>query len=96
MGGMTKIPSYSQRDGLANVIGELVQQSLADGVHPADLSAALTVAAIRVGLQYAPNAGIAFAVVMKTAGDVAAEWVTAAKPRDQRDVQWAPIGTTIH
>ena len=82
MGGMTKVPSYSYSDRLANMIGELVQQSLADGVHPADLSAALTVAATRIGLHYAPNAGVAFAVVMKAAGDVAAEWVTAAKPRD--------------
>jgi hypothetical protein len=92
MGGMTKIPSY----GLANMIGELVQQSLADGVHPADLSAALTVAAIRIGLQYAPNAVVAFAVVMKAASDVAAEWSTAAKPGDERNVLWPPIGTTIH
>ena len=93
---MTKIHSYSEPDALAKAVSELVQQSLVDGVHPADLSAALTVAAIRIGLQYAPNAGVAFAVVMKAASDVAAEWVTAAKPRDQQDVQWAPIGTTIH
>jgi hypothetical protein len=69
MGGMIKILSYSERESLASMIGELVRESLADGVHPADLSAALTVAASRIGLQYAPNAGVAFAVVMKAPGD---------------------------
>ena len=53
---MTKIHSYSEPDALAKAVGELVRLSLADGVHPADLSAALTVAAIRIGLQFAPNA----------------------------------------
>jgi hypothetical protein len=64
---MTKIHSYSESDALAKAVGELVQLSLADGVHPSDLSAALTVAAVRIGLQFAPNAGVAFTVVMKAA-----------------------------
>jgi hypothetical protein len=57
MGDMIKILSYSERESLASMIGELVQESLADGVHPADLSAALTVAASRIGRQHAPTRG---------------------------------------
>ena len=56
---MTKIHSYSEPDALAKAVGELIRLSLADGVHPAALSAALTVAAIHIGLQFAPNAGVA-------------------------------------
>lgn len=94
---MTKIHSYSEPDVLAKAVGELVRLSLADGVHPAALSAALTVAAIRIDLQFAPNARVALAVVMKAASDVAVEWVAAAAPRgDEGDVSAAPIGTTIH
>jgi hypothetical protein len=94
---MTKIHPYSEPDTLAKAVGELVRLALADGAHPADLSAALTVAAVRIGLQFAPNAGAAFAVVMKAVSDVALEWVTAPAPdHDEGDVSAAPIGTTIH
>ena len=94
---MAKIPSYLQADALARAMDELIQQAMADGVHPSDLSTALTVAAVRVGLQCAPNAGVAFAVVMKAAGDAAVEWAaTPATSAEERSVLTAPIGTTMH
>jgi hypothetical protein len=94
---MTKIPSYSEPDALATAVGELVQLSLTDGVDPADLSAALTVAAVRIGLQFAPNAGVAFAVVMKAASNVAVELVTTVRPgADESDDPTVPLGTTMH
>jgi hypothetical protein len=82
---MTTITSYSDANALGTAVGELVRLSLADGARPADLSAALTVANIRIGLQFAPNAGVAFAVVMKAASD-----------GDERDVPGALIRKTMH
>jgi hypothetical protein len=93
---MNTITYYSEADALGTAVGELVRLSLADCVRPADLSAALTVATIRIGLQFASNAGGAFAVVMKAASGVAAEWVTTAKPSNEPDAPAAPIRTTIH
>jgi hypothetical protein len=62
---MAKIHSYSEPDALAKVVGELVQLSLSDDAHPSGLCAALTIAAIRIGLQFAPNVEVAFVFVIK-------------------------------
>ena len=94
---MSSIHSYSKPDAGAKAVSELIQPSLADGALPPGLRAALTVAAVRIGLQFSPYAGVPFAVVMKAASDVAVECVTAAAPdRDERDVSAGPIGGAMH
>ncbi len=94
---MAKIPSYLEADAGARAMDELIQQALADGVHPSDLCTALTVAAVRLGLQFAPNAAVAFAVVMKAAGNAAVEWAaTPATSAEEHSVLTAPIRTTMH
>jgi hypothetical protein len=64
MRGMTKIPSYSEREALANMIGKLVQGSLAHSEHWSALSATST-GLISSGTQFASNAGVAFAIVVQ-------------------------------
>jgi hypothetical protein len=93
---MSETLSYSDPTTLAKAVGELIQQALADGVHPADISSTLTVAAVRLGLQFAPNAGVAFAVVMKAASDVAADWAGAPECGGEQEISAAPAGTTMH
>jgi hypothetical protein len=93
---MTTTPS-SERDAVTNAVDELIRQSLAEGVHPADLSTALTVAALRIGLQYAPNAGVAFSVVMKATSDFAVQVFAAANRCDHgRDLAAELTEGTIH
>jgi len=95
--GMTKKIAQSEDQALSDTVRGFAEQLLTDGVHPADLSYALTVMAGRLGLDLAPNAGVALAVVMKAASNVAMEWVDQCQTGAD-DVERAPVplGTTIH
>jgi hypothetical protein len=68
---MAKKTSVPTDDVLLVAVNQFAQQALADGCNPAELSCALTAVALRIGLDLAPNAGLAFAVVMKAANDAA-------------------------
>jgi hypothetical protein len=94
---MTKKNSFTAEDSLAAAVREFAQQALADGCNPAELSCALTAAAVRIGLDLAPSAGIAFAVVMRAVSDAAAEWASSQNPPDADLDSVAPFcGTTVH
>lgn len=80
---------------MVNEIQTLTHRVLADGCHPAELICALTNASIQVGLHFAPNPGLAFAVVMKAAGDAANEWAASSDPQHSEHEQ-IPPGTSIH
>jgi hypothetical protein len=91
---MTKRTSPPTADALRAAVNQLARQALADGCDPAELSCMLTAVAVRIGLDLAPSAGIAFAVVMRAVSDVAAEW---ASSRDANpDSATPPCGTTVH
>lgn len=94
-GCMTKKLAKAEDQALGDEIRVFVDQLLADGAHPAKLGYALTAIAMHLGLELAPNAGVAFAVVMKAASDVAIEWAdqsgTASDPRTQ-----VSLRTTLH
>lgn len=94
---MTKKLSQTEDQTLSDAVRGFAEQLLADGVHPADLSYALTLIATRLGLDLAPNAGVALAVVMKAASDVAMEWA-GQRQTEADDVERAPVplGTTFH
>jgi hypothetical protein len=94
---MTYNLSHSEPGSVSQALDELIQHALADGVHPVDLSTALTAAAVRIGLQMAPNAGIALAVVMKALSDIAGVWfATSTVSTRARDVPAVPPGTMLH
>ena len=80
---------------VAHEVQTLSHRVLADGCHPAELICALTTAAIQVGLCFAPNPGLAFALVMKAAGDAANEWAASTNPQHAEHEQAGP-GTSIH
>jgi hypothetical protein len=69
--------------GLFEAVHEFALEALTDGSNPAELSSALTAVAVRVALDLAPNAGEAFAVVMRAVSDAAATW--ASSHRSQSD-----------
>jgi hypothetical protein len=84
-------------DALLAAVDQFAQQALTDGCNPAELSCALTAIAVRVGLDLAPNAGIAFAVVMRAVSDAAAQWASSQAPQDVDLDSVATIcGTTVH
>jgi hypothetical protein len=85
----------SQSVQVVNEIQSLTHRVLADGCHPAEVIWALSNAAIQVGLHFAPNPGLAFAVVMKAAGDAANEWAASLNPQHSEHEQ-IPAGTSIH
>lgn len=95
---MTKKTSQTKKPSLVDAIRAFAEQALADGAHPADLSYAMTLVAARTGLDLAPNAGVALAVVMKAASDIAMEWVSAQSQQepDHLGRSTAPSRTTIH
>jgi hypothetical protein len=58
---------------------------------------ALTAIAVRIGLDLAPNAGVAFAVVMRAVSDSAAQWASSQGSPDANLTDATMIyGTTIH
>jgi hypothetical protein len=94
---MTKRTSHATDDALIAAVDQFTQQALADGCNPAELSCALTAVAVRIGLDLAPNAGIAFAVVMRAVSDAAAEWASSQNSQDaDLDSVTTLCGTTVH
>jgi hypothetical protein len=94
---MTKKTTHATDDALFVAVSQFAQQALADGCNPAELSQALTVVAVRIGLDLAPHAGVAFAVVMQATSDAAAEWASSLEePNADLGRRPAPHGTTIH
>jgi hypothetical protein len=95
--GMTKKTSLTRDDALNAAVHQFTQQVLADGCNPADLSCALTAVAVRIGLDLAPSASIAFAVVMRAASDAAADWASSQNSQDaDLDSVTTLCGTTVH
>jgi hypothetical protein len=94
---MTKRTPFTTDDALLAAVDQFTQQVLADGCNPAALSCALTTVAVRIGLDLAPNAGIAFAVVMRAVSDAAAEWASAQSSQDtDLEIVTTLCGTTVH
>jgi hypothetical protein len=74
---MTKKTTLATDDALLAAVDQFAHQVLADGCNPAELSCALTAVAVRIALDLAPSAGIAFAVVMRAVSDAAAQWASS-------------------
>ena len=80
-----------------NAVEAWVEQALANGVDPAQLSYALAAVATRVGLDLAPEAGEALALVMKASSDVAMAWVSEQQEGDFDHLECASASSgTIH
>lgn len=94
---MTNKTTLATDDTLLAAVDQFTRQALADGCNPAELSCALTAVAVRIGLDLAPNAGVAFAVVMRAVSDAAAEWASSQTSQDaDLDCVTTICGTTIH
>jgi hypothetical protein len=94
---MTKKTSLPIDDALFATVDQFAQKALTEGCNPAELSCALTAIAVRIGLDLAPNAGIAFAVVMRAVSDSAAEWAASQDAPDAGLTDATMIcGTTIY
>ena len=94
---MSKRTSLPTHDVLLAAVDQFARQVLADGCNPAELSCALTAVAVRIGLDLAPSAGIAFAVVMRAVSDAAAEWAWSQTSQDaDLDSVTTICGTTVH
>ena len=94
---MTKKTSLPADDALLAAVDQFAQQALADGCNPAELSCALTAVAVRIGLDLAPNAGVAFAVVMRAVSDAAAQWASSQSSQGaDLDSVTTICGTTVH
>jgi hypothetical protein len=94
---MTRKTSLPTDDALLAAVDQFAQKALTEGCNPAELTCALTAIAVRIGLDLAPNAGVAFAVVMRAVSDSAAQWA-ASQDSPDADLTDATIicGTTIH
>ena len=77
-------------------IHQFAQQLLAADCNPAELSCALTTVAVRMGLDFAPSAGVAFAVVMRAASDAAAEWASSQSAEAEAEPPMPLCGRTVH
>jgi hypothetical protein len=94
---MTKKTTLATDDALLAAIDQFTRQALANGCNPAELSCALTAVAVRIGLDLAPSAGIAFAVVVRAVSDAAAQWASWQASEDADLDGVATIcGTTVH
>jgi hypothetical protein len=91
---MTKKNSLLTDDALLAAVDQFAQKALTEGCNPAELSCALTEIAVRIGLDLAPNAGVAFAVVLRAVSNSAAQWA-ASQNADLTDATMI-CGTTIH
>jgi hypothetical protein len=86
---MNKKTPLPTNDALLAPVDQFAQQALTDGCNPA--------IAVRVGLDLAPDASIAFAVVMRAVSDAAAQWASSQAPQDVDLDSVATIcGTTVH
>jgi hypothetical protein len=84
-------------EALFATVHQFTQQALADGCNPAELSCALTAVAVRIGLDLAPSAAVAFAVVMRAVSDAAAEWASSQSSQDTNlECVTTLCGTTVH
>jgi hypothetical protein len=94
---MTKKDSRPTDNALLTAVDQFAQKALTEGCNPAELSCALTEIAIRIALDLAPNAGVAFAVVLRAVSDSAARWA-ASQDSANADLTDATMicGTTIH
>jgi hypothetical protein len=94
---MTKKVSHFEDETLIAAVQDFAQEALADGCNPAELSCALTGVAVRIGLDLAPSAGIAFAAVMRAVSDAAAAWASSQDSQDtDLDSVTTLCGTTVH
>lgn len=94
---MTKNTSLPTDDTLFAAVDHLAKQALADGRNPAELSCALTTVAVRIGLDLAPSASIALAVVMRAPSDAAAQWASSQTSQGtDLDGFVRSFGTTVH
>jgi hypothetical protein len=75
--GMTKKTSPLTNDALLAAVDQFAQKALTEGCNPAELTIA-----VRIGLDLAPNAGVAFAVVMRAVSDSAAQWAASQDSPD--------------
>jgi hypothetical protein len=92
---MTQKTSSPSND-VFEAVDQFVRGALEGGCDPAALSAALTLVAVRMGLDLAPNAGAAFAVVLRAASEAAQGWASTT-PRQESDPENSrPDGTTVH
>jgi hypothetical protein len=93
---MTTKFSTPTNDAVLAAVDDLARQRLSDGCNPAELCSALITVAVRIGLDLAPNAGVAFAVLMNAVSDSAAEWASSqSSPHAEASVT-PPRKTTIH
>jgi hypothetical protein len=92
---MSKRTLLQTDDALLAAVDQFAREALADGCNPAELSCALTAVAVRIGLDLAPNAGVAFAVVMRAASDAAAQWSSSQTSQDP-DLNSLTICGTVH
>lgn len=82
---------------LSKTVQRFAQGLLSEGAHPAELSYSLIVEAGRIGLDLAPNAGVALALVMKATSDVAMGWVEEQKSGPSKDeLSLIPPETKLH
>jgi hypothetical protein len=94
---MTTKISTPMNDAALAAIHDLARQRLSDGCNPGELCSALVTVAVRIGLDLAPNAGVAFAVLMSAVSDAAAEWASSqSSPRGDADGVTASRKATIH
>ncbi len=94
---MTKKSSNAQDRTLLDTVHAISQRAIDRGCNPAEPSQALTVVAVRIGLDFALHAGAAFAVVMQATSEAALEWTSALEDPDaDLGCSLAPNGTTIH
>jgi hypothetical protein len=93
---MTTKPLLPDNRRVLAAVHQFTQQLLAEGCNPADLSCALTTIAVRMGLDLAPSAGVAFAVVMRAASDAAAEWASSQSAEAEAEPAMILCGQTIH
>lgn len=90
--------STSPSDDVFAAVDQFVRETLEGGCDPAKLSAALTMVAVRMGLDLAPNAGAAFAVVLRAASEAAQSWTSASPQQEESDLKRRPPpnATTVH
>ena len=80
-----------------DIVEAFIQERLADGANPAQLSYTLTAAATQMGLALAPAPAEALALIMKASSDVAMAWISEQQEDDLGHLEFAPApSTTIH
>jgi hypothetical protein len=93
---MTKTSSPS--DDVFAAVDQFVRGALEDGCDPAKLSAALTVVAVRMGLDLALNPETALAVVLRAASEATHSWASTRRRQEESDLELRSLATatTVH